>query len=191
MSCVVTMFPSQTATLGPPCPPGCSRRGPPVAAVIPAPFPRVADLPRHDRLRHRSQPVTARDPLILGSVLRLRQVAAGHALTLTLVLFSFIRVLAIAGVVYAERGEPESTLRDWPTAASQAIPHRTHLRGDSPDNPLSEDGIALSFALANCGLIVAALLTAQIASWVVGSQRTGDPGVAPTSEDSRTHRART
>lgn len=110
-------------------------------------------------------------PLIVGFILQLRQVAAGHALTFALVLFTFIGVLATAGVVYAEQDEPESTLRDWPTAASWAIAHLIHLRGYDPGNPLSEDGIALSFVLAICGLLVAALLTAQIVSWVVGSQR--------------------
>lgn len=130
-------------------------------------------------------------PLIVGFVLQLRQVAAGHALTFALVLFSFIGVLATAGVVYAEQSEPESTLRDWPTAASWAIAHLIHLRGYSPGNPLSEDGIALSFILAICGLIVAALLTAQIVSWVVGSQRTGDPRGDQSSEVSTSHRART
>lgn len=130
-------------------------------------------------------------PLIVGFVLQLRQVAAGRALTFALVLFLFIGVLATAGVVYAEQSEPESTLRDWPTAASWAIAHLIHLRGYSPGNPLSEDGIALSFVLAICGLIVAALLTAQIVSWVVGSQRAGDPGVARPSKDSTSHRAGT
>jgi len=118
-------------------------------------------------------------PLIIGFILQLRQVAAGRALTFALVLFSFVGVLATAGVVYAEQSEPESTLRDWPTAASWAIAHLIHLRGYSPGNPLSEDGIALSFVLAICGLIVAALLTAQIVSWVIGEQKTDKGPIAP------------
>lgn len=117
-------------------------------------------------------------PLIVGFVLQLRQVAAGHALAFALVLFAFIGVLATAGVVYAEQSEPESTLRDWPTAASWAIAHLIHLRGYDPGKPLSDDGIALSFVLAVCGLLVAALLTAQLVSWVVGSHRASD---APTA----------
>ncbi len=110
-------------------------------------------------------------PLIVGFVLQLRQVAAGHVLTFALVLFTFIGVLATAGVVYAEQDQPDSPLSDWPTAASWAVANLIHLRGYDPGSPQSEDGIALSFVLAVCGLLVAALLTAQVVSWVIGSQR--------------------
>lgn len=120
-------------------------------------------------------------PLIVGFVLQLRQVAAGQALTFSLVLFTFIGVLATAGVVYAEQDQPDSPLSDWPTAASWAVANLIHLRGYDPGSPQSEDGIALSFVLALCGLMVAALLTAQVVSWVVGSQRTAqDPAGTAT-----------
>lgn len=115
-------------------------------------------------------------PVVVGFILQLRQISAGHALTFALGLSAFMAVLATAGVVYAEQSEPESKLRDWGTAASWSISMLLHLRGYDPGKPLSDDGIALSFVLSVTGFLVAALLTAQIVSWVIGDKRrTHDP----------------
>lgn len=110
-------------------------------------------------------------PLLIGFVLQLRRMAAGHAATFALALFTFVAVLATAGVVYAEQDEPTSKLRDWPSAATWAVARLIHLRGYATGNPKSPDGQGLSFVLAISGLLVAALLTAKIVSWVVGSER--------------------
>lgn len=110
-------------------------------------------------------------PLVMGFIIQLRQIAAGHALTFALALSAFMAVLATAGVVYAEQSEPESKLRDWGTAASWSISMLLHLRGYDPGKPLSDDGIALSFVLSVTGFLVAALLTAQIVSWVIGDKQ--------------------
>ena len=109
-------------------------------------------------------------PLIVGFVIQVRLIAAGRAVTFALALTTFIAVLATAGVVYAEQDEPTSRLREWPDAATWAIARLIHLRGYNTGNPKSPDGIALSFVLAVTGLLVAALLTAQLVSWVVGQK---------------------
>lgn len=107
-------------------------------------------------------------PLIIGFVLQVRVVAAGRAVTFALGLTAFIAVLTTAGVVYAEQDEPTSRLKEWPNAATWAVARLIHLRGYNTGNPKSPDGIALSFVLAVTGLLVAALLTAQLVSWVIG-----------------------
>lgn len=109
-------------------------------------------------------------PLVIGFILQLRQVAAGHALTFALGLSAFAAVLATVGVVYAEQSEPQSRLRDWEAAATWSVSILLHLRGYDPGKPLSDDGIALSFVLSVAGFLVAALLTARIVSWVIGEQ---------------------
>lgn len=135
------------------------------------------------------QPWLVAIPLVIGFVLQLRQITAGHALTFALALASFVAVLATAGVVYAEQSEPESNLRDWGTAASWSVSILLHLRGYDPGKPLSEDGIALSFVLSVTGFLVAALLTAQIVSWVIGDKRRTDAATHEPKPDAPTERS--
>lgn len=113
-------------------------------------------------------------PLIVGFVMRLRRVAAGHAAGFALGLASFIVVIATLGVVYAEQTEPDSQLRDVGAAATWSLARIIHLRGYNGGDPLSADGQALSFVIAIAGLLVAALLTAEIVSWVIGDRQPGD-----------------
>lgn len=124
-------------------------------------------------------------PLVVGFVLQLRQVAAGHALTFALGLSAFVAVLATVGVVYAEQSQPESRLRDWESAATWSVSILLHLRGYDPGKPLSDDGIALSFVLSVTGFLVAALLTARIVSWVIGDKpKTNDTRIADSERTS-------
>ena len=128
-------------------------------------------------------------PLIVGFVMQLRRVAAGHASVFALGLAAFTVVMATVGIVYAERNEPDSPLRDIGSAATWSLARILQLRGFDGGNPLSEDGEALSFIIAIAGLLVAALLTAQLVSWVVGGRHDGNTArtseTAPASEAAR------
>lgn len=110
-------------------------------------------------------------PLIGGFVLQLRRLSVGNAVTFAFVLSGFTAVLATAGILYAERNEPNSPITDWGSAATWTVARLLQLRGFEPGNPTSPDGIALSFVVAMIALVVGALLTAQIVHWVIGADR--------------------
>ena len=113
-------------------------------------------------------------PLIVGFVVQLRRLSVGNAVTFAFVLSGFMAVLATAGILYAERNEPNSPITDWGSAATWTIARLLQLRGFEPGNPTSPDGVALSFIVAMIALVVGALLTAQIVRWVIGADDSRD-----------------
>jgi len=132
-------------------------------------------------------------PLIVAFVLQLRETTTGHAVSFSLGLGLFMIVLATAGVVYAERNEPESALREWPDAAAWAVATVIHLRGYRADTPLSQDGVVLAFVVSLAGLVVGAIIGAKIIEWVIGQRavQSADGAAEPPAEAPLPHRTET
>lgn len=112
--------------------------------------------------------------VLVAYVLELRRMATGRAFTFSFGLILFVTALATTAMVYSERQDPQSPLGDWGEAFTWSFVSLIRLSSVTPPKPLTEDGKALTFVVGACALLAASMLTAQLVTWVVGSQKRED-----------------
>ena len=108
--------------------------------------------------------------LLVGYLLELRDFAAGRAFAFSFGLIAFVAAASTLAMVLVERTAEDSKLRDVGEASAWVLSTLLRLPGFRPQQPVTQDGRLLGIVVGVCALLAASFLTAQLVTWVVGSQ---------------------
>jgi hypothetical protein len=108
--------------------------------------------------------------LLVGYLLELRDFAAGRAFVFSFGLVIFVAAASTLAMVLVERTAENSKLRDVGEASAWVLSTLLRLPGFRPQQPVTQDGRLLGLVVGVCAVLAASFLTAQLVTWVVGSQ---------------------
>ena len=108
--------------------------------------------------------------ILVGYLLELRCFAAGRAFAFSFGLIGFVAIAATMAMVLVERAAEKSRLGDVGEASAWVFSTLLRLLGFRPQQPVTQDGRLLGLVVGVCAVLATSFLTAQLVTWVVGSQ---------------------
>jgi hypothetical protein len=131
-------------------------------------------------------PVAAFILVVFAYVLELRHHSAGDGFLFSFGLVLFIGVFAGLSMVEVESENSDSSLRSPSDAIFWAFASLLKINYGKALTPQTDDGRILATVVGVCAILGASLFTAQVVSWVVGSDKAGrrasDPEGGPPAE---------
>lgn len=109
--------------------------------------------------------------VVLAYILELRKHSAGDGFLFSFGLVIFVGVFAALSMVEIEDENTNSTLRSPSDALFWAFASLLRINYGKSMSPETTDGRVLATVVGVCAVLAASLFTAQVITWVIGSQK--------------------
>lgn len=106
-------------------------------------------------------------PLLVGYALQVRELAAGHALTFSVVLVLFILVISSVSLYIVERDQPETTIASPGDAFAWSLARVFRVYSGNATNPVSSTGQDIAFLIGMAAIVTAGLFSGQVIRWLI------------------------